>query len=139
MQLERREYPRLEQEFEVLFSVVPSTGTKPVSAPTKKGLAKNISGGGLYLITPRMFKGTIKKLNNHICKLSMEFYLPDFQNKIRVLGEICRVKDSIRWWKIFPKHWELGVRFTHIQPQDKDSIIKYIINKQIEDHLVKKK
>lgn len=137
MSLEHREYPRLEEEFPVYFEVVPNSVQKPVPRPQRKGIAKNISGGGLYLISPRMRRGLMKKLLSHLSKLSIEFYLPDFQHKISVLGEVRWVNGLLQWWSIFPRHWELGVRFIYIPPQDKDSIIKYVINKQIEDHLTK--
>lgn len=134
---ELREYPRLEQEFTVYFDVVPKRETAPLAKPQRKGLAKNISGGGLYLVTSKLRKGIIKNLLDHLCKLTIEFYLPDFQNKIRVLGEVRWVKEKLHWWDIYPKTRELGVRFVYIQPEDKDSIIKYVINKEIEEHLTK--
>lgn len=139
MGIELREYPRLEEEFPVYFEVVPNSQERPVSRPLKKGIAKNISGGGLYLISPRMRKGLIKKLLAHLNKLSIEFYLPDFQHRISILGEVRWVKKISRWWKMFPRHWELGVRFTYIPAGDRDSVIKYVINKQIEHHLTKQK
>lgn len=137
MSIEQREYPRLEEEFIVYFGVVPGNTERPITRPRRKGTAKNISGGGLYLVSPRMSQGVIKKLLRKINKLSIEFYLPDFQYKIDVLGEVRWVRDGIGWWNIFPRHWELGVRFVYIKPEDKDSIIKYVINRQIERHLVK--
>lgn len=137
MGIEQREYARLDQEFTVFFDVVPNSIQKPVEFPKRKGTAKNISGGGLYFISSKMHQGIIRKLLGHFNKLSLEFYLPDFQNKIRALGEVRWVKGKLRWWNIFARDWELGVRFIYIRPEDRDSIIKYIINKQIEDHLTK--
>lgn len=137
MGIEQREYTRLDQEFVVFFDVVQNSLQKPVEFPRRKGTAKNISGGGLYFVPSRMYKRIVKKLLGHFNKLSMEFNLPDFQNKVRVLGEVRWVKGKLQWWNILARHWELGVRFVYIRPEDRDSIIKYIINKQIEDHLAK--
>lgn len=139
MSVEHREYPRLEEEFPVYFDIVPNSVQKPIPRPQRKGVAKNISGGGLYLISSRIRKGIVKRLLGHLGKLSIEFCLPDFQHKISILGEVRWVKGLSAWWNMFPRHWELGVRFIYIQPEDKNSIIKYVINKQIEDHLTKQK
>lgn len=134
---EQRKFPRLEKEFPVFFSVVPSDLEKPVSEHSKKGFAKNISGGGLYLVLPKINRSVIKKLLDRTCKLSMEFHLPDFQHKIKVFAEVRRVKNVSRCLAFFSCNWELGVRFIYIHDEDKDSIIKYVINKEIEDHLTK--
>lgn len=137
MGIEKREYPRLEQEFAVFFDVVPNNTEKPIPKPQRKCIAKNISGGGLYLVSPKMRRGIIKRLLGHLNKMNLEFYLPDFQQKINALGEVRWAKDGLQWWNIFPRCWELGVRFLYIEPSDRDSIIKYVINRQIEDHLAK--
>lgn len=136
---EQREYPRLEQEFSVNFDIVPNDTASPMPKPQKKGIAKNISGGGMHFAASSLRKGVVKKLLSHSCKLNMEFYLPDFQNRINVLGEVRWAKDGFHWWSFFPTQWELGVKFVQIQQADKDSIIKYVINKQIEEQLAKTK
>lgn len=137
MGTEQREYTRLDQEFRVYFDVVPNSLQKPTDFPRREGIAKNISGGGIYFVSSKMYKGIIKRLLGHFSKLSMEFCLPDFQDKIKVLGEVRWVKGRLQWWDILGRRWELGVRFIYIRPEDRDSIIKYIINKQIENHLTK--
>lgn len=134
---ELREYPRLEQEFLINFEIVAKTVTTPIVKPEQKGKARNISGGGLYLIVSGMGKGIVKKLLEREVKLSIEFYLPDFQNKIRALGEARWARAKQGWLSYFSGAWELGIRFVQIQTEDKDSIIKYIINRQIEEHLIK--
>lgn len=138
MGIEQRQYPRLEQEFPVMFEVVPLTLSRPLVKPRYKGWAKNISGGGLYTLIPRISKRTIKKLLEHGLKLSIEFYLPDFQNRVKVLGEIRWARKKSKWWRVWSVLWALGVKFTYIQAEDKDCIIKYVINKQIEEHLLEK-
>jgi hypothetical protein len=136
MGAEKREYPRLEQEFPVRFDVVDTSLTRPAVGAKREGAVKNISGGGLYFISPRLSKWTIKKLLAHCYNLSIEFYLPDFQNKINILGEVRWEKGGIKWWSVFPKKWELGVKFIYVKPEDKDAILKYVINKQIESQLM---
>lgn len=137
MGIEQREYPRLEQEFPLRFEVVSADLSRPLVKPPRKGLVKNISGGGLYIVVSRLRRSTIKKLTEHHFQLTIEFYLPDFQNRVKALGEVQWSKEKSRWWQIWPKLWALGIRFTYIQPEDRDCIVKYVINKQIEDHLVK--
>lgn len=137
MGIEQREFPRLEQEFPVRFEVVQPNLPRPLAKPRHKGIAKNISGGGLYIvIVSRLPKSTVKKLLEHRVRLSIEFYLPDFQSRVKALGEVQWSKEKVHWWQIWPKRWSLGIKFTYIQPEDRDCIIKYVINKKIEDQLV---
>lgn len=138
MGIEQRVYPRLEQEFPAYFDIVPDSTAKPMPKPARKGVVKNISGGGIYLVSSQMNRCAVKKLLSHSFKLNIEFYLPDFQSRINVLGEIRWIKDRIQWWNIFPKIWKMGIQFIYIEPSDKNSIIKYVINKQIENQLAKK-
>lgn len=132
---DKRQFPRLEQEFTVYYDVVSNELPEPLSQPGRKGKAKNISGGGLYLVLPSIYQRTIKKLLNHGSKLSLEFYLPDFQDRIRVFAEVRWSRGTSRFWDVLPRCWELGVRFVYIHPETRDAIVKYVINKQIEDHL----
>jgi len=135
--LEQREYARLKEEFPVVFAFVPSTLLRPLAKPKRKGIVKNISGGGLYmLIASRMHRGMVKKLLAHSFKISVEFYLPDFQYKVNALADVQWIKEKMHWWQIWSKQWSLGIKFTYMQPADRDYIIKYIINKQIESNLL---
>jgi c-di-GMP-binding flagellar brake protein YcgR len=137
MDTEKREYPRLEQGIPVFYEII-SKSTRKISAIyKKKGIMKNIGGGGLYFISSKLWRMTVRKLLSHSLNLNIEFYLPDFQNKINIVGEVRWEKDGKRWWNILPKRHELGVKFTSIKPEDKDAIIKYVINKQIENQLIK--
>lgn len=139
MGIENRQYPRLEQEFTILYDVVPNTVLAPEPKPYGKSVAKNISGGGLHLVMPRMPKRVVKKLLAHSHKLNLEFRLPDFNDKINILGEVRWAKGGLKWWNILPVKRELGVKFIYTQAHYKDAIIKYVINKQIEEQLSKVK
>jgi len=134
---EKREYPRLEHEFPVRFDIVDASVTKPSAGAKSEAVVKNISGGGLYFLSPKLSLWKVRKLLDHSHNLSIELYLPDFQNKINILGEVRWEKGGIKWWSIFPKKWELGVKFIYVNPEDKDAILKYVINKQIESQLMK--
>lgn len=135
---EQRRYPRLGEEFPVRFELVSPVLPRPLAKPVRKALARDISGGGVYLVVLSCLrKATVKKLLEQSIKLSIEFYLPDFQNRIKALGVVQWIKGEMHWWQIWPKRWSLGIRFTYIQTEDRDSIIKYVINKQIDNHLVK--
>ncbi len=134
---ELRQYPRLDQEFPVKYEVVPVDLSRPLGQPKGKAWVKNVSGGGMYLLISHFSQGMIKKLQQQSVKLSLVFCLPDFQNKIKVLAEVRWSKKKSPWWTFWSSKWAMGVRYTAIQPEDRDCIIKYVINKQIEDHLMK--
>ena len=132
---DQRQFPRLDQEFTVYYEVVSNELTEPLIQLARKGKARNISGGGLYLVLSGIYQRAIRKLLNHQNKLSLEFYLPDFQDRVRVFAEVRWSRGKPRWWDVLPRCWELGVRFVYIHPETRDAIVKYVINKQIEDHL----
>lgn len=134
---ELRQYPRLEREFSVKYEVTGIELPRPLIQPKSKGWAKNISGGGMYLNVYGVRKSKLKQLLDRSAKFSLGFYLPDFQNKIKTFGEVRWYKCISPWWKIWSKNWSLGIKFIYIQPEDRDCIIKYVINTQIEEHLIK--
>lgn len=134
---ELREYPRLNQEFPVSFEVVPLDLPRPVAQPQRKAWAKDISGGGMYLLFSFLSKKAVRKLLQKSARFSLVFNLPDFQNKIKVLAETRWGSKKAPWWCFWCSRWALGVKFVFIQSEDKDCIIKYVINRQIEEHLIK--
>ena len=134
--VEKREYPRLKTEFPIKYEVIPLSLPRPLMKPDKEGLAVNISGGGLYVIISNMKRSIINKLIKHSLKMSIELYLPDFHNRIKVLGDIQWAKTKSKWWQIWDNEWHLGVKYSFIQNEDRDCIVKYVINKQIEDRII---
>jgi hypothetical protein len=138
MGVEQREYERFGQEFPISYDIVQYSVPNPLPDPKKSGTSQNISGGGICLLTAPMSIFAVRKLLSKKTKFSLEFYLPDYQHKINVLGEARWSSMNLSWWHLFPKRWALGIKFIKMNTNDKDLIIKYVINKQIETNLVKK-
>ena len=86
--------------------------------PFKEALTKNISGGGIGIITHTQYV-----LKQHVI---VQLIL-DKKTKVNVLGEIVRVK----LYDPVTLQYDTGILFTHISHQKRSMIIKFIFNQQI--------
>lgn len=86
--------------------------------PFERALTKNISGGGIGIIT--------KKQHDMKSYIAVQLSL----NKcvtINVIGKVVRAK----LYNSQTMQYDTGILFTHVNPQKRDAIIKFIFEQQI--------
>ena len=92
--------------------------TLPKTGKVQRALTKNISAGGLALITEAVLPpGT---------PLELEIRLPDRATPLTLTAEVVWSRSTgVATKRYEPPPAETGVRFVHIHPQDQTLLIQY--------------
>lgn len=117
--IQRRRYVRINGEIPIELKIV-KWPDAPAPAPKLERSSiyeKNISGGGMLIVTKEALKrGTM-------LQILMEFPA----GRVKVMGEVRRVQKNEE-----TEQYEVGVAFLDLNEKDRDKVVKYVYNRQIE-------
>ena len=125
LNLERRQFPRTEDNIFIFVTLSSSSTNLKINTPGGfKAFAKSISAGGLMFETE---ENIIERDN----ELELEIYQPVNPDKTMIFS--LPVLAKVIWiQKIEKEHFEngenkylIGVKFLHIKEQDRQKIVKY--------------
>ena len=110
---EGRQFVRLDTRLEISYSLLPS-------GKAKRGIAKNISGGGVCLFLEQVVpKGT---------RLQVAMKLPEREQPVNFTAEViwCETYEIVGRTER-QRAIEAGVRFIEIAPADQEAVMQYVI------------
>jgi len=117
--IERRSFFRMESKLPVLYHVVePAEANNDEEVPLKKCHTRDISGGGVCLVTDEAYAAGTK----------IHAYLK-LDREIGFVGTVVRATQTRERGKIV---YEIGIEFKQIENRDREKIISYIFEKQRE-------
>jgi len=125
--MEKRRFVRLDKMIEVACKEIIDKYSNPVIPPSIL-YTKNISGGGLLLLSPKsMQKDT---------KLEFTIVIPEYKRGIDAVGVVLgSVEQTIEG----VKQYQIKVNFTEIYENDRDRLIQYILKEEVKTKKIKKK
>lgn len=106
-------------QFKLILPLVNNDPGDPADNPTFSVQTKDISGGGLQLVTRQAFDIGAKG--------QLVIDIPE-GGIIMAIGEVVRVEQPQQETPVF---W-VGIKFTEVQERDRSKLIKYIFKKQLE-------
>lgn len=117
IKIQQREFVRIDTKLSVIVNSVDSTDeTEPV-----KLLVNDISGGGIRVVSPQAYP-----LHT---RLSLTLDIPG-QGLFEAEGEIVRIEQPQQERDIF---W-IGIKFLGVRERERNKIIKYVFQKQLDRH-----
>lgn len=117
--IQRRRYVRINGEIPIEMKIVkwPDPSVPQPKLERNSISEKNISGGGMLVVTREALKrGTV---------LQILMELPT--GRVKVMGEVRRVMKNDD-----TEQYEVGVAFLDLGEKDRDKVVKYVYNRQIE-------
>ncbi|MCK4261493.1 PilZ domain-containing protein [bacterium] len=128
---ERRKYRHLPTRVTVDYALRFAGDEKSIITEGR-GVAKNISGDGMFLEISALSPQDLYKLKMRDDKLQITFTLPLSEDPIITLCELV-------WSKMVkPDINAIGIKFVSIKAVERAKILKYTINKLINDSLYEK-
>ncbi len=117
--IQRRRYVRINGEIPIEIKVVKRPDpAKPMPKLDRNSIReKNISGGGMLMVTQESLeRGTV-------LQILMEFPT----GRVKVMGEVRRVQKNVE-----TEEYEVGLAFLDLNEKDRDKVVKYVYNRQID-------
>ena len=109
--MERRLFPRLNANIKVDYFIM---GIMPV---VDEGSSKDISAGGICSVVDENVKVD--------SVIFLTVHLPDGKDPVKVRGQVVRSAEVTNA-KAQEKHYETGIAFIKINPDDQERIAKYV-------------
>lgn len=113
--VERRAFPRLLFNVEVEYKIM----LLPEGIEALKAYSKDISGGGIRLMTPERL----------VCDsiLELKFFLPGSREPIFVTGRVVWTEKFEEGALGPAEAYDAGIEFISIRPEDKEKIRQYVL------------
>ena len=116
----RREYKRTRTSIEVSFWFLRQNLTKPLFEFRKKGVVRDIGGGGLYIESRHLTDKILRRIEGRETFIKVEFSLPGEDLPV---SAICKVRN------VRPQHDDImsgvGIEYILIDSNKRYDIIKF--------------
>lgn len=124
---ERRHFKRLVVKLPVRLLLIDAKESRELPG-TLLPHTVDISGGGLLFEISNLTEEWIRGLTSGMIRVGLELDLPTYAEPVRVLAKVAWLKKK----ETDPKRYLLGLNFIDITEEDRDKVLRYVVNAYLE-------